>query len=80
MDAPKGKHVFGVVTVGEKGQIVIPKKAREVFDIKPGDSLLVLGDEQQGIAIVKNDVFLQFAEAVFQAQHSEDETEKHESD
>lgn len=52
---PKGKHVFGLVTVGEKGQIVIPAKARKVFRIQAGDQLLVLGDEQQGIAIVKSD-------------------------
>ena len=42
---PKGKHVFGMVKVGDKGQIVIPAKARKIFDIKPGDNLLVLGDE-----------------------------------
>lgn len=50
---PKGKHVFGMVKVGEKGQIVIPAKARKVFDIKPGDNLVALGDEAQGIAILK---------------------------
>ena len=50
---PKGKHIFGVVNIGEKGQIVIPKKAREVFDINPGDSLVILGDEEQGMAIIK---------------------------
>ncbi len=50
---PKGKHAFGMVTVGDKGQIVIPAKARKVFDIKAGDQLLVLGDEEQGIAIIK---------------------------
>lgn len=50
---PKGKHIFGMVKVGDKGQIVIPAKARKVFDIKPGDNLIVLGDEGQGIAIIK---------------------------
>ena len=50
---PKGKHIFGMVKVGEKGQIVIPAKARKVFDIQPGDNLIVLGDEGQGIALVK---------------------------
>ena len=50
---PKGKHMFGMVKVGDKGQIVIPANARKVFDIKPGDSLIVLGDEEQGIAIIK---------------------------
>ena len=58
---PKGKHIFGTVKVGERGQIVIPKEAREIFDINPGDSLLVLGDEEQGIAIVKADVMKEVA-------------------
>lgn len=50
---PKGKHIFGMVKVGDKGQIVIPAKARKIFDIAPGDNLIVLGDEGQGIAIIK---------------------------
>lgn len=50
---PKGKHIFGMVKVGDKGQIVIPAKARKIFDINPGDNLIVLGDESQGIAIIK---------------------------
>ena len=50
---PKGKHIFGIVKVGDKGQIVIPAKARKIFDIQPGDNLIVLGDEGQGIAIIK---------------------------
>lgn len=49
-----GKYVFGIVKVGERGQIVIPKKAREVFDIKTGNRLIVLGDTRQGgIALAK---------------------------
>lgn len=56
MSMPKGKHIFGTVKVGERGQIVIPKEARELFDINPGDLLLVLGDEEQGLAVVKADV------------------------
>lgn len=51
----KGRHMFGSVKVGERGQIVIPKEAREIFGIKPGDLLLVLGDEARGLAIVKAD-------------------------
>lgn len=51
----KGKHIFGVVKVGDKGQIVIPQKARKIFDINPGDYLIVFGDEAQGIAIVKGE-------------------------
>lgn len=52
---PRGKHLFGSVTVGERGQIVIPKQACDLFDIRPGDVLLVLGDESQGLAVVKPD-------------------------
>ncbi len=61
---PKGKHLFGVVNVGEKGQIVIPKKARDIFGIKAGDRLIVLGDEQQGIALLPEDRMLEFMHAV----------------
>ena len=50
---PKGKHIFGMVKVGDKGQIVIPAKARKIFNIKTGDNLVVLGDEFQGIALIK---------------------------
>lgn len=65
---PEGKHVFGTVKVGERGQIVIPKKAREIFSICPQDSLLVLGDEAQGIALVKQDKFMHFVEAAYKAK------------
>ena len=50
------KNIFGVVKVGEKGQIVIPKEAREIYGIKTGDSLLVLGDKR-GMAVVKTEIF-----------------------
>lgn len=52
----QGKFIFGVVRVGERGQIVIPKDARDIYDIKAGDSLLVLGDKK-GMAIVKTEIF-----------------------
>lgn len=52
MDVLDGKHIFGMVKVGEKGQIVIPKEARTMFGIKPGDSLMLVGDEAQGLAII----------------------------
>lgn len=64
MIPPKGKHVFGVVTVGEKGQIVIPVKARKIFHIAPGDQLIVLGDESQGLALLKSESFLQLADMI----------------
>ena len=56
METPNGKFIFGVVKVGDRGQIVIPKEAREQYGIKPGDSLMVLGD-QRGIAMLKTEVF-----------------------
>ena len=60
MEQPQGKYA-ATVRVGEKGQIVIPKCVRDLFDIKPGDTLLVLADKNQGIAITKDDVlFRQF--------------------
>jgi len=61
---PRGKHLFGMVTVGDKGQIVIPAKARKLFEISPGDQLVVLGDEGQGIAIVKAESFMSLANVV----------------
>lgn len=66
-NVPEGKYMW-TAKVGEKGQIVIPKQAREVFDIHPGDTLLLLGDVEQGIAIVNNERYQQFAAAIFQAQ------------
>ena len=56
---PRGKHIFGMAKVGEKGQIVIPAKARAIFQIKPGDNLIVLGDEGQGIALLKEENLLE---------------------
>lgn len=54
---PKGKHIFGTTIINDRGQIVIPKKARELFGINNGDSLVVLGDEAEGIALIKADIF-----------------------
>lgn len=67
MIPPRGKHLFGVVTVGDKGQIVIPKQARKIFHIEAGDHLLVLGDEAQGIAMVKADEMLSLMNDMQQA-------------
>ena len=60
----QGKHVFGLVTVGDKGQIVIPVQARRVFQISPGDQLMVLGDEDRGLALVDARFFLKIAEVI----------------
>ena len=67
MKQPKGKYA-GIARVGEKGQIVIPKGVRDLFDIKPGDTLLVLADEKQGIAITKDDVLFQQFNAILGAE------------
>ena len=56
MQEKDGKYIFGVVKVGDKGQIVIPKDARNVYGIKPGDALIMLGDER-GIALLKTEIF-----------------------
>lgn len=57
MPGPKGKHIFGTVKLNECGQIVIPKEARELFDIKKDDELILLGDETEGLALMKAELF-----------------------
>lgn len=64
MKAPKGKYAW-TATVGEKGQIVIPKQARDLFGIKPGDTLLLLGDEKRGIAIPPQSQFAELFSKIF---------------
>ena len=61
---PGKKHIFGLVTVGDKGQIVIPVQARRTFHISPGDKLMLLGDEEKGLALVHADFFMQVAEVI----------------
>ena len=61
---PRGKHLFGNVKVGERGQIVIPKDARDLFGIVPGDKLVVLGEDGQGLALVKESAFMAGVAAV----------------
>ena len=56
MQEQDGKYIFGVVKVGDKGQIVIPKDARKVYGIEPGDALVLLGD-QKGMALLKTEIF-----------------------
>ena len=73
---PKGKHIFGMVKVGERGQIVLPKRAREIFRIKTGDLLVVLGNEapdSAGIALVSSESFLQAADFLQKALSITDE-------
>lgn len=76
MKKPKGKYAW-TATVGEKGQIVIPKQARDIFDIQPGDNLIILGDVKRGLAIPPKSMFAQLANAVFETnQENEGEEEK----
>lgn len=70
MTQPKGKYAW-TVTVGEKGQIVIPKQAREVFDIKPGDTLVMLGDTKRGLALPLKSMFESFSNKVFENTDNE---------
>lgn len=79
---PKGKHIFGTVKVGERGQIVLPKKARDIFCINPGDLLVVLGDEdpeRAGIALVHEDSFFKTMEFLQKAVQLT-ETDKEDDD
>ena len=80
MEIPKGHHIFGTVKVGERGQIIIPKEARDVFDIRAGDMLIVLGDEQWGIAVTKADVLKEHAEEVFRKIGEEKRSDDENSD
>lgn len=67
LEFPKGKFM-STVKVGEKGQIVIPKGARDMFNIQPGDTLLLMADINRGIAIVRNDKCMDFVNAVMSVQ------------
>ena len=60
----RGRHIFGLVTVGDKGQIVIPVRARRIFHIQPGDQLMMLGDEERGLALLHANFFLGIVEAM----------------
>lgn len=71
MNGPKGKYAW-TATVGEKGQIVIPKQAREIFGIKPGDTILLLGDEERGIAIPPKNSFMNLFEAAYKEKGEEE--------
>lgn len=64
MEFPEGKYAW-MVKIGEKGQFVIPKEARELFDIKPGDTVLVLADKERGIAIPPKDMRDKFFARIF---------------
>lgn len=75
MRGPDGKYMFGAVKVGERGQIVIPKEAREVYGIKAGDFMLMLGDDK-GIAMIKLDVFQDAAGSLLDNLPKQEEAKK----
>ena len=58
------KRVFGTAKVGDRGQIVIPKEARELFNIRPGDTLLILGDEEAGLIVTRPEVLSDLANKI----------------
>lgn len=80
MQLPGGKHilgkskqrVFGTAKVGDRGQIVIPKEARELFGIKPGDSLLILGEEDTGLVVTRPEVLNNLANELLSNVKKED--------
>ena len=74
--APKGKHIFGTTILGERGQVVIPKQARDLLNLKSGDTLVVLGDENpgtKGIALVPSEMFMKAAEEIIDACYPKSE-------
>ena len=68
----KKEKFIWTAKVGDKGQIVIPKEAREIFNIKTGDSLILFGDIKKGIAISKYDNYINFMDQIFEANDKED--------
>ena len=69
MNTSNGKFAW-MVKIGEKGQLVIPKEAREMFDLQPGEEILVLGDKEKGIAILPKEKQQDFIKNIF--NHIED--------
>lgn len=75
---PKGKFI-STVTIGEKGQIVIPKAAREMFGLEPGDTIVLLADKKRGIALVQNDRMMNIAESVMKETFPDSNDEENNS-
>ena len=68
----KGRRVFGTAKVGDRGQIVIPKEARELFTMQPGDTLLILGEEETGLIVSRPEVLSDLASKIFDSVQKED--------
>ncbi|MBR4109772.1 MAG: AbrB/MazE/SpoVT family DNA-binding domain-containing protein [Oscillospiraceae bacterium] len=67
------QRVFGTAKVGDRGQIVIPKEAREMFHIRPGDTLLILGEEDKGLIVSRPEVLRELADQIFDSNRNEDQ-------
>lgn len=74
MDFPDGKYAW-MVKIGEKGQFVIPKEARDMFDLQPGSNILVLGDQKRGIAILPRELQSEYISRIFSEMDSKDSEE-----
>ena len=70
---PRGKHIFGTAKVGEKGQIVIPKEARMLFGVQPGDTLVLMADKKKGLALQTVDKLNPLMKTVFNSLPSGEE-------
>lgn len=68
----KSRRVFGTAKVGDRGQIVIPKEARELFKIRPGDTLLILGEEETGLIISRPELLSDIANRMFESMKDEE--------
>jgi AbrB family looped-hinge helix DNA binding protein len=66
------QRIFGTAKVGDRGQIVIPKEAREFFGIEPGDTLLILGKQETGLIVAKPDMLNLLANQIFDSMEQED--------
>ena len=67
-----GRRVFGTAKVGDRGQIVIPKEARELFHIQPGDTLLILGEKETGLIVSRPEILSDIANQIFDTVRKED--------
>lgn len=65
------RRVFGTAKVGDRGQIVIPKEARELFHIRPGDTLLIIGEENKGLIISRPELLRDLADQIFDSEEKE---------
>ena len=68
----KGHRVFGTAKVGDRGQIVVPKEARELFGIKPGDTLLILGESNTGLIVSRPEILNNIADELLNQVKKED--------